>query len=118
MDEIVLLYTTWPDPETAQTVARAAVSARLAACANILAPMVSVYPWAGAVQTESECVMLLKSKESCSDALRTLILESHPYAIPCLIAFPVNSNASNTDFLNWISEQTGPVPDAVNTNVD
>ena len=45
MDELLILYTTWPDAETAEACGRAAVEEKLAACANVLAPMRSIYRW-------------------------------------------------------------------------
>ena len=42
MNDAVILYTTWPDAETAQAFGRFAVEAKLAACANVLAPMISI----------------------------------------------------------------------------
>ena len=38
-----VLYTTWPDAETAEQAGAEAVAERLAACANIFAPIRSVY---------------------------------------------------------------------------
>ena len=39
MDEAMILYTTWPDAETAQAAGAAAVETGLAACVNVFAPM-------------------------------------------------------------------------------
>ena len=61
MDELVVLYTTWPDAETAEAFARRAVEERLAACANVMAPMRSIYRWDGEIQSEVEIPMLLKT---------------------------------------------------------
>ena|SRR5579872_7552251 len=106
MEEIVLVYTTWPDAETAQAAAERAVEARLAACANILAPMRSIYRWEGKAQHAAETPMLLKTRRSCADALRDLILAAHPYDIPCIVTLPLMGEASNTEFLSWIEAET------------
>lgn len=108
MEEIVLVYTTWPDAETAQAAAEEAIEARLAACANILAPMRSIYRWAGEIQRQAETPMILKTRMSCAPALRNLLLSRHPYDVPCVAALAVRQNASNTDFLAWIEEETRP----------
>ena len=106
MDEIVLLYTTWPDAETAEQAAEAAIEAGLAACANILAPIRSLYLWNGALERQDEHAMLLKTTASVAPALRDLILERHPYETPCVLELPVRAEGSNTAFLAWIDGQT------------
>ncbi|HVY34647.1 MAG TPA: divalent-cation tolerance protein CutA [Caulobacteraceae bacterium] len=106
MEEMLLVYTTWPDAETAQAAGLAAVQARLAACANILAPINSIYCWKGAAAQHAETPMLLKTRRSCAPALRELILARHPYETPCFIALAPSPDASNSEFLRWIEEQT------------
>jgi periplasmic divalent cation tolerance protein len=106
MDEVVLLYTTWPDAETAEAAAEAAVRAGLAACANILAPIRSLYLWRGALQREAELAMLLKTTGSAAADLRDLILRLHPFETPCIVAIPVAVDGSNIEFLAWIADQT------------
>ena len=49
MDDMLLLYTTWPDTDTAERAARTVVEEGLAACANMLAAGVSIYRWQGTV---------------------------------------------------------------------
>jgi periplasmic divalent cation tolerance protein len=105
MTDAVILYTTWPDAETAQAFARSAVEAKLAACANLLAPMTSIYPWQGALEQTSETPMLLKTTTAAAGRLRDLILASHPYETPCVVALAVDGAGSNPKFLQRISEQ-------------
>ena len=62
--EAVILYTTWPDADTARACAGAAVEAGLAACANILAPMTSVYRWEGVLEEAAEVPALFKTTGS------------------------------------------------------
>ncbi len=61
MDDILFVYTTWPDVETAESVAAEAVTERLAACANIFAPIRAIYRWEGAVKASAEIPMALKT---------------------------------------------------------
>ena len=106
MDGYVILYTTWPDAETAQAVAAEAVAERLAACANIFAPMVSVYRWEGAVEQAAETAMTLKTTAACAPALRDLVLARHPYDVPCVLAVAVDAGASSGKFLDWVKSET------------
>lgn len=108
MDGVVFLYTTWPDAETAQACAQALIQARLAACANILAPMQSTYVWQGRIETAAEIPVLFKTTQACSAAARDLIVARHPYETPCVAALSVETSASHQPFLAWIADQTGP----------
>lgn len=105
MDDLVVLYTTWPDPETAEAAGRAAVAAKLAACANILAPMTSIYRWNGELKRETETPMLLKTMSARAAQLRQFILDRHPYTTPCLVALTCDNKTSNPDFIRWIGEE-------------
>lgn len=101
MDDLIILYTTWPDAEMAQALGRTAVERKLAACANVLAPMRSIYRWEGEVQTEAETPMLLKTTAGAAERLRALILEHHPYDTPCIIALKTDSPLCNPAYLFW-----------------
>ena len=101
---IVLVYTTWPSMEAAATAATAFVEAELAACANILPQMTSVYAWKGEIHRETEVVMLLKTRTGCQAALEAAILAAHPYDTPAVLVLPVAGGSAA--FLNWIAAQT------------
>jgi periplasmic divalent cation tolerance protein len=108
MPDVILLYTTWPDAEKAQAAADAAIEARLAACANILAPMRSIYRWDGAIESAEETPMLLKTTAEAAPALRRLILELHPYELPCMLAWPADEQLSHGDYLAWVRGEVAP----------
>jgi len=105
MNDVMILYTTWPDAETAQAAGQAAVEARLAACANVLAPMTSIYRWQGALEQASETPMLLKTTAGAADRLRDLILVRHPYETPCVLALRVEASGSSPGFVQWIGKE-------------
>jgi periplasmic divalent cation tolerance protein len=102
MDELVVLYTTWPDAETAEAFGRRAVEERLAACANVLAPMRSIYRWEGQVQSEAEVPMLLKTTAAAAAALGRLIVEHHPYDTPCVLSLDVDTARCNLKYVSWL----------------
>ena len=104
--EAVILYTTWPDADTARTCAAAAVEAGLCACANILGPITSVYRWEGVLEATPEVPVLFKTTAARAEALRDLILSRHPYALPAVVALPVGEAGSHTAYLEWIAQQT------------
>jgi periplasmic divalent cation tolerance protein len=106
MDEALLVYTTWPDAETAGSTAAAAVEARLAACANVLAPISSVFRWEGQVEQAIETPVIFKTTAASVERLRLFIVARHPYDTPCVLALPVGPG-SHPDYLAWIVAETG-----------
>ena len=105
MDDCLILYTTWPDAETAEAVGSAAVEAKLAACAHLLGPMTSIYRWRGEIQRDAEIPMLLKPTAAAAPRLRDFVIERHPYETPCVVALSCAAEGSNPDFLRWIGEE-------------
>jgi periplasmic divalent cation tolerance protein len=106
MPDMVLIYTTWPDAETAEAAAAEAVAERLAACANILQPMESIYHWKGAVERAGEIPVLFKTSCETAPALRDYLVERHPYETPCVVALPVTPGLSNDGFLIWVAQES------------
>jgi periplasmic divalent cation tolerance protein len=105
MDELLILYTTWPDAETAEACGRAAVEERLAACANVLAPMRSIYRWEGQIQAEAEIPMLLKTTAAAAERLNGLILRYSPYETPCILALTLDSENCNPQYATWAKSE-------------
>jgi periplasmic divalent cation tolerance protein len=101
MDELVILYTTWPDAETAEACGRAAVVEKLAACANVLAPMRSIYRWQGEIQVETETPMLLKTTAAVAGKLGEFILRYSPYDVPCILALRTDLPNCNSKYVGW-----------------
>lgn len=105
--EFVIVYITCPDKETAIHLAKGAVEARLAACANILPGMISVYEWERALQTDSETILLLKTRQTLTEELTDWVGSRHPYSVPCIIQLPITDG--NEPYMMWLAEQTkGP----------
>ena len=108
MSDALLVYTTWPDPESARAFAREAVEASLAACVHLLPPITAVYRWQGAVEEAAETPMLLKTTRAAAPALRARLTERHPYDLPAFTALPVDAETSSAAFLAWIRAETAP----------
>lgn len=100
-----LIYITTDGPDEARAIGRTLVEARLAACANVLDPMTSIYRWKGAVQEGRESVLIAKTTAASVDALTAMVRELHSYDCPCIVALPVAGG--NPEFLSWIAAETG-----------
>lgn len=106
MTDAVLLYSTAPDEATAERIGAALVEARLAACANIIPGMRSIYRWNDAVETAAETVLIVKTVRARAEEARALLCRLHPYETPCVLALPVAPAGSNPDFLAWLAAES------------
>jgi periplasmic divalent cation tolerance protein len=97
--------TTLPDRDAANRLGRRLVEERLAACAQVVGPVSSVYWWQGEVETAGEWYCHLKTTAERVSALITRIGELHPYETPEIIALPVTEG--NTAYLQWIAASVG-----------
>lgn len=102
--ETRLIYITTDGPEEARTIGRALVEAHLAACANILDPMTSIFHWEGKVQEGQETVLIAKTTAASVDALTAKVRELHSYDCPCIVALPIEGG--NPAFIEWIAAET------------
>jgi periplasmic divalent cation tolerance protein len=103
---VLLVMTTLPDAPTAERIAAELVTARLAACVNVLAPVRSVYRWKGAVETADEVPLLIKTTRERYAALEAALRVAHPYELPEIVALPVAAGLA--PYLEWVAEETRP----------
>ena len=96
--------TTVDSHEVAQSIAASAVRARLAACAQVVGPITSVYWWNSAVHREQEWQVILKTTAEKYPALEEHLREVHSYDEPEIIAIPIV--AGSEGYLDWITQET------------
>ena len=99
-----LVYVTAHSEEEATRIITEVVEQRLAACANIIGASKSFFWWKGAVHSDSETVMILKTSNKKIDLLISAVQELHSYDCPAIAAIEIKKG--NPDFLNWISRET------------
>lgn len=104
MTDCVWIYVTVPSREEGLRIGRALVEERLAACANVLPGLTSVYWWEAKVQEDPEAALVLKSRADLVERLTERVRELHPYSCPCVVALPIA--AGNPAFLDWIRAET------------
>lgn len=97
-----VVLVTAPDLKTARRLARAALSARLVACANLIPKMESHYWWQGKIETSTELLILFKTTRTHLKGLEKLILSEHPYDTPEFLALPIHSG--NRRYLDWLAD--------------
>ena len=106
-DAVLLCYCTCPNVASAERLAETLVNEHLAACVSRLPGIHSTYRWQGAVTTDCEELLLIKTCASRFAALRARLLELHPYDVPELIAVPVSHG--HDAYLDWVRQETSPL---------
>ena len=66
------------------------VEKRLAACVNVIPQIQSVYRWKGAIERDSEQLLLIKTIDSQVDALRDALFSMHPYEVPEFVVLTID----------------------------
>ena len=102
------VYITAGDPAEARRIGRSLVEERLAACANVLDRMTSIYRWEGAVREEAEAVLIVKTVADRLSVLTERVKALHSYDCPCIVAWPLSGG--NPDFLDWVASETAASP--------
>jgi len=102
--EFVFVYSTFPDADTAQLVAKTLVETKLAACVNVHGPMTSVYEWEGKLEAASEFAAFIKTRRANVERVIATARPLHPYSVPCFLVLPIEGG--NEDYLSWARKQT------------
>ena len=102
--DFCLVYVTASSHEEAIKIGRAVVAARMAACANVLGPVASVYWWQGTLEEGREVALLLKTRTALVEQVVAMVRAEHSSLCPCVVALPIT--AGNPAFLSWIAAET------------
>ena len=98
------VYVTARDAAEAKRIGRIIVEERLAACANVIDGMSSVYWWQGKIEEASETVLILKTTTQRLQELTARVKALHSYDCPAVVAWPIDNG--NADYLDWIGGET------------
>ena len=90
--------------KTARALAKAALLARLIACANLVPKIESHYRWRGKIESGAEVLLVLKTTKTKLAALEKLILGQHPYDTPEFLVLRVS--AGSKQYLGWLAAAT------------
>ena len=99
---MIIVLTTTPNAEEAETLARKIVGARLAACVQIMPPMKSFYFWEDAIQEDAEQLLLIKTLAEKFDELEDFIKKNHSYEVPEIVA--VEAEKVSAGYFKWLNE--------------
>jgi periplasmic divalent cation tolerance protein len=105
MADFQIVLSTCGDRETAERIAHRLVEQHLAACVNILPGVQSVYRWQGAVQSEPEVLMLIKTKASLIPQVQSAITSLHSYEVPEFLVLPISGGSDA--YMAWLGASLG-----------
>jgi periplasmic divalent cation tolerance protein len=100
-----VVLVTAPNLRVARRLARAALQARAAACANIIPRVESHYWWKGKIESASELLILFKTDARRLSQLEKIVLAQHPYETPEFVA--VKLAGGSASYLAWLAESLG-----------
>ncbi|MEU0690892.1 divalent-cation tolerance protein CutA [Streptomyces uncialis] len=105
MADHVQVSTATQTREQAVALARSAVAGRLAAGAQIVGPVASVFWHEGELGTSEEWQLLLKTRTDRYAELEAHLLAEHPWSNPEVTAVPIT--AGSETYLGWVSATVG-----------
>ncbi|MCG5054939.1 MAG: divalent-cation tolerance protein CutA [Myxococcales bacterium] len=104
-DGLAVVLTTLPSLEVARELTRVLVSERLAACANLVPGVLSIYAWKDEICEDDEVLCLLKVRRERLGELHTRLATLHPYDVPEFLV--LEPEAVSGPYRRWLLDVTG-----------
>lgn len=101
-EKVLLALSTFPDAETARKISNQLIEEKLAACANILPAIESIYRWKGKIETGNEVIVFFKTSEDRQSVFQEKLRSLHPYEVPEIVFIPVVGGLP--EYLRWVAE--------------
>jgi periplasmic divalent cation tolerance protein len=102
--QVLVILVTAINQKEAVRIGEEMVNAKLAACANIIPKIQSIYRWEGKVVKTQEVLLILKSTKVRYCALEKAIKAMHTYETPEIIALPVKEGLDR--YIGWVYSET------------
>ena len=104
MEEAVQITTTADNRAALERIGKSLVEGKLAACAQLLGPIKSIYRWKGKVEETEEWLCLIKSRKSLYKEIEAEILRLHPYELPEITMTAIDGGLKG--YIQWIGDET------------
>ncbi len=99
---MLIVLTTTPTSEEAESLANGLVESRLAACVQIVPKMTSVYEWEGKIERSDEHLLLIKTLPEKYEVVEKFILDHHSYETPEIVA--IDAEKVSSGYLKWLTD--------------
>ena len=103
-EDFAVVLVTAPDMDLARRLAKGALEAKLAACANIVPAVESHYWWNGKLESSDEVLLMFKTRQQLLPKLERAVREIHPYDTPEFVALPLTTVSRK--YLAWLTDNT------------
>jgi periplasmic divalent cation tolerance protein len=103
MEDHFLVFVTCPT-KYAEKISMELLEKRLVACVNIVPRMKSLYWWKDRIETETESLLIMKTRRNLLGRVERAVKRVHPYEVPDIIALPITYGSR--EYLKWISRET------------
>ncbi len=109
LEPISVVVTSVGTEQQAVEISEELVARGLATCINVIPCLRSIYRWKGKVCTDSEYLLMIKTRSALFDAVAEAIREIHSYELPEVLEFPVAR--AERHFHAWVAEMATGIPD-------
>jgi periplasmic divalent cation tolerance protein len=105
MNEVILVFCTFPDMLSGRQIGTELVKTQLAACVNLCPGVESIYRWQGAIETGAEVLAIFKTTRAAWAAFEARLTALHPYDTPEIVM--VRPEAVAARYAAWVGESVG-----------
>lgn len=102
MEKPVLILSMAASEEEAARIGKTIVEEKLAACANVVSGVRSLYVWQGNFCDEGEVLLMMKSCRRLVKKVIRRVKALHSYEVPEIIALPIVEGSE--DYLKWMED--------------
>ena len=100
-------WITVPSEEVANKIAESLLENKLIACVNIIPGVTSRYWWNGKIESDTELLLMIKTRSNLSEKIIANVKANHPYDTPEVIFASITDG--NPQYLQWILNSTSEV---------
>ncbi|MCX6851634.1 MAG: divalent-cation tolerance protein CutA [Verrucomicrobia bacterium] len=102
MNDLLIVFCTFPDIGKARETGTALVESQLAACVNLIPAIESIYRWQGKIETSPEVLAIFKTTPTSWPLFESRLRELHPYDLPEIVALRPEQVAES--YAKWVVE--------------
>jgi periplasmic divalent cation tolerance protein len=99
-----MVFSTVGSERNALRISRALVSARLAACVNVVPGIRSIYRWKGKTEEGREFLLIVKTRATNLSRVEETIRKLHTYEVPEILSLRIEKGSDR--YLRWLETET------------